>query len=110
MSPTVSTGAAFWQAQPPLPSLLAAAVRTATAEADIRPFRANVAEAELGDLRRRIAATRWPDRETVNDQSQGVQLARLQEHALLGNGLRLAQGRGQAQCSTSIPDDDRSIW
>ena len=35
-------------------------------------------EAALVDLRRRIAATRWPDRETVNDQSQGVQLAKLQ--------------------------------
>jgi hypothetical protein len=44
----------------------------------IRPFRINVPEQELADLRRRIAATRWPDRETVNDQSQGIQLARLQ--------------------------------
>jgi len=33
----------------------------------------------LVDLRRRIAATRWPDRETVSDQSQGVQLAKIQE-------------------------------
>ena len=42
--------------------------------AAIRPFRVNVPEAELDDLRRRIAATRWPDRETVADTSQGVQL------------------------------------
>ena len=47
--------------------------------ADIRPFRVNVPEEQLVDLRRRIAATRWSDRETVNDRSQGTQLARLQE-------------------------------
>ena len=47
--------------------------------AAIRPFRVNVADEALGDLRRRIAATRWPDRETVADRSQGVQLAQLQE-------------------------------
>lgn len=45
----------------------------------IRPFRVNVPQEALDDLRRRIAATRWPDKETVADQSQGVQLARLQE-------------------------------
>src|SRR3954466_16317324 len=44
----------------------------------IRPFRANFPEEELIDLRRRINATRWPDRETVTDQSQGVQLATIQ--------------------------------
>jgi pimeloyl-ACP methyl ester carboxylesterase len=41
----------------------------------------NVPEAELTDLRRRIEATRWPDRETVSDQSQGVQLATMQKLA-----------------------------
>jgi pimeloyl-ACP methyl ester carboxylesterase len=51
---------------------------TAT-DAAIRPFRANVPKEALGDLRRRVAATRWPDRETVTDRSQGVQLAKLQE-------------------------------
>ena len=45
----------------------------------VRPFRINVPEADLVDLRRRIAATRWPDRETVKDQSQGAPLAKLQE-------------------------------
>jgi pimeloyl-ACP methyl ester carboxylesterase len=45
----------------------------------IRPFKVNVPEEALVDLRRRIAATRWPDKETVSDQSQGVQLAELQE-------------------------------
>ena len=45
----------------------------------IRPFKVKVPEKDLIDLRRRIAATRWPDKETVVDQSQGVQLAKLQE-------------------------------
>ena len=47
----------------------------------IRPFHVNVPEAELTDLRRRIKATRWPERETVGDQSQGVQLATMQKLA-----------------------------
>jgi len=44
----------------------------------IRPFHVNVPEAELTELRRRINATRWPERETVTDASQGVQLATMQ--------------------------------
>ena len=47
----------------------------------IRPFRINVPEEALVDLRRRIAATRWPDREIVADGSQGVQLATTQKLA-----------------------------
>src|SRR6188474_1385513 len=42
---------------------------------DIRPFTIDVPEAELADLRARILATRWPEMETVTDQSQGTQLA-----------------------------------
>src|SRR2546425_2120198 len=44
----------------------------------IRPFHVNVPEADLTDLRRRIKATKWPERETVTDASQGVQLATTQ--------------------------------
>ena len=51
--------------------------RSAAAPVSIRPFRVDIPEAALVDLRRRIAATRWPERETVNDFSQGVQLERL---------------------------------
>jgi pimeloyl-ACP methyl ester carboxylesterase len=47
----------------------------------IRPFRVNIAEQDLSDLRRRIMSTRWPDRETVDDQSQGVQLSAIKELA-----------------------------
>ena len=42
---------------------------------DIRPFRVEVPQAELDDLKRRILSTRWPDEETVGDASQGVQLS-----------------------------------
>ncbi|HEY9605466.1 MAG TPA: epoxide hydrolase [Allocoleopsis sp.] len=47
----------------------------------IRPFHINVPQAALDDLRRRIAATRWPGKETVADQSQGVQFATIQKLA-----------------------------
>jgi pimeloyl-ACP methyl ester carboxylesterase len=50
-------------------------------EAAVRPFRIDVPEEDLVDLRRRIAETRWPERETVADESQGVQLAAIEELA-----------------------------
>jgi pimeloyl-ACP methyl ester carboxylesterase len=45
----------------------------------LRPFQVHVPDAALVDLRRRIAETRWPDKETVADRSQGIQLGKLQE-------------------------------
>jgi pimeloyl-ACP methyl ester carboxylesterase len=57
---------------------------SATQAADknaIRPFHVNVPEADLTELRRRINGTRWPEREPVTDQSQGVQLATMQKLA-----------------------------
>ena len=51
------------------------------ADTAIRPFRVNVPEEELTELRRRINATRWPDRETVTDATQGVQLATMRNLA-----------------------------
>jgi hypothetical protein len=50
-------------------------------EVTIRPFQFHVPDEDLVDLRRRIAATRWPEKETVADQSQGVPLATMQELA-----------------------------
>ena len=50
-------------------------------KADIRPFQVNVPEEELTELRKRINATKWPERETVTDASQGVQLATMQKLA-----------------------------
>jgi len=59
------------------------ATPTAEAGADtsIRPFKFRASDEELADLKRRIEATRWPDRETVNDDTQGVQLATMQKLA-----------------------------
>jgi len=50
-------------------------------EAEIRSFRVEFPQAELTELRRRINATRWPERETVSDDSQGVRLAMMQDLA-----------------------------
>src|SRR5947208_4873326 len=47
----------------------------------IRPFRVNIPVEKLAELRRRILATQWPEKETVTDQSQGVPLATMQELA-----------------------------
>src|SRR5580698_2926462 len=53
----------------------ASATQRGSEQADaIRPFHASVAESELTELRRRINATKWPERETATDASQGVQL------------------------------------
>jgi len=57
----------------------APAAAQSAAERSIRPFKIEVPQADLDDLRRRIRATRWPDKETVADRSQGIQLAKLQE-------------------------------
>jgi pimeloyl-ACP methyl ester carboxylesterase len=54
---------------------------TASAESAVRPFRIEVPQGEIDELRRRINATRWPTRELVTDRSQGVQLAAIQNLA-----------------------------
>ncbi|RWK54963.1 epoxide hydrolase [Mesorhizobium sp.] len=60
-------------------SLLPAMARASVDSEAVRPFRAGIPEEAIVDLRRRLATTRWPLRETVTDQSQGVQLAKLQD-------------------------------
>jgi pimeloyl-ACP methyl ester carboxylesterase len=52
--------------------------RTSNVRSDIRPFHVSFSEEQLADLRRRIKATRWPEKETVADDTQGVQLATMQ--------------------------------
>ena len=52
-----------------------------SSETEIRPFRVDMPDEAIADLRRRIAANRWPSRELVDDRSQGVQLATIQELA-----------------------------
>ena len=59
----------------------AAMPRATTEDVSIRPFRFTAPQAALDDLRRRIAATNWPERETVADESQGVPLATMRELA-----------------------------
>ena len=61
-----------------LVSTLPSALRAAAPGNDIRKFEIKVPQAQLDDLRRRLAAVRWPEKETVSDQSQGAQLARLE--------------------------------
>jgi len=56
-------------------------IGAATGDTSIRPFQFHASDDELADLRRRILATRWPEREMVADQSQGVQLATMQKMA-----------------------------
>jgi hypothetical protein len=47
----------------------------------IRPFHVNVPEEEITELKKRLKDTRWPEKETVSDKSQGPQLATIQELA-----------------------------
>src|SRR3954462_3848547 len=57
---------------------MAVTVERSAGNAALRPFSFEFPDADLEDLRARIAATRWPDKETVEDKSQGVQLATIQ--------------------------------
>jgi pimeloyl-ACP methyl ester carboxylesterase len=62
-------------------ALLPMELRAATGDDAIRPFRIEFPDEALADLRRRIAATKWPERETVADATQGAQLATVKELA-----------------------------
>jgi pimeloyl-ACP methyl ester carboxylesterase len=62
-------------------SLLATSTPAATDDGAIRPFRINIPEEAIVDLRRRVLATKWPEQEQVTDASQGVQLATIQKLA-----------------------------
>ena len=79
-----------------------------SSETEIRPFRVDMPDEAITDLRRRIAATRWPSQELVADRSQGVQLATLQELARYwAHRLRLARVRGEAERAAAVHDRDR---
>ena len=74
----------------------------------IRPFHVNVPEAELTELRRRINATRWPERETVTDASQGVQLATMQALAhYWATEYDWRKVRGEAERPAAVHHRDR---
>ncbi|WP_246208375.1 epoxide hydrolase family protein [Bradyrhizobium rifense] len=72
-------GAAIGFAATSATSLLSVRPAPAATAGEIRPFHIDIPEADLVDLRRRLAATRWSDKETVADDSQGVPQAMLQE-------------------------------
>src|SRR6516165_1682281 len=78
LAATAAAGA-FGLAASATPAAAAPAPRTA--ENAIRPFRTEIPEEALVDLRRRVAATRWPDKEQVADETQGVRLATVQQLA-----------------------------
>ena len=85
--------------------LMSTTVETAI---EIRPFHVDIPEEQLADLRGRIAATRWPTKELVEDRSQGVQLAAIQELARYwATDYDSGAGRGEAQCLAAVRDRDR---
>ena len=55
-----------------------------SSETEIRPFRVDMPDESITDLRRRIAATRWPTTELVADRSQGVQLTTIRNSPATG--------------------------
>ena len=63
--------------------------------AAIRPFQVDIPQDELDELRRRVQATRWPEKETVADETQGVQLATMQELAATGPATTTSEGSRQ---------------
>ena len=74
---------------------------------DIRPFQINVPDEDLIELRRRICATRWADKETVADQSQGVQSATIRELARYwATDYDWREVRGEAERPATIHDRD----
>ena len=74
----------------------------------IRPFRVNVPKEQIVDLRRRIAATCWPDKETVNDESRGHPVGGVAgAGAVLGQRLQLAQSRSEVEYAAGIRDHNR---
>src|SRR5829696_934880 len=89
-------------------AILASKRAAAAGEPDaIRPFSIRIPDEALADLRQRIVATRWPERETVEDQSQGIRLAKLKplvEYWGTGYDWRTAEAKlnGLPQFITTI--------
>ena len=73
-------------------------------EADaIRPFSFEAPESDLADLRKRIKATKWPEREQVADELTGREARHdLEAGALLGNRTRLAKVRSETECTAAV--------
>src|SRR5258708_5118971 len=78
LASTIATGALILQGAPSNAQTGPSGVISTEA---IRPFKVNVPQADIDDLRHRVLATKWPDRETVSDESQGVRLATIKKLA-----------------------------
>jgi len=79
--PTLTDAPQPTTAAPSEPVVEASIVGAGPGDESIRPFQVRFPDEDLADLKRRVAATRWPDQETVPDDSQGVQLATMQKLA-----------------------------
>jgi pimeloyl-ACP methyl ester carboxylesterase len=79
-APTVTQPAPAVQADPPATAPAAVTIDLAV-DGAIRPFRFQATDAALADLKRRVLATQWPEKETVADETQGVPLATMQDLA-----------------------------
>ena len=90
-----------------LPSAKATAAVTEHDGTAIRPFRVAVPDEALKDLHRRVAATQWPERETVTDTTQGVQLATMQKLARTGRRRTLAKSRSDAEFVPAVHHQHR---
>ena len=76
-------------------------------DTDIRPFEIGFPDEDLADLRRRVKATRWPERETVDRRLTGrAARADAAARALLGGRVRLAQVRGAVERSAELHNRD----
>ena len=81
---------------------------TGTDGGAIRSFHIDVPQEAVDDMRRRVAATRWPDRETVDDDSQGVPLATMRELARYwATDYEWRAMRSDAEQPAELPDRDR---
>ena len=85
-------------------SLLPAHLAAAAEGTAIRPFRVNVPEADLVDLRRRVLATRWPAKETVTINPRAYSWRSSRAYPLLGDGLRLAERGEEVECLADVRD------
>ena len=89
-------------------SLLPGTLRAAAGDNSIRPFTVSFPQEELAELRRRVEATRWPDQETVTDDTQGVQFATMQKLARYwATDYDWRKMRGAAQCPAALHHRDR---
>ena len=89
-------------------SLLPGTLRAAAASDEIRPFTVSFPQEEIAELRRRVAATRWPDRETVKDDTQGVQFDTMQKLAhYWATDYDWSKMRGTAEGPAALHHRDR---